>query len=207
MGIKGMINKLNKLKDLSSKKLPNSNNTNKNNNESCVDETGIINGHKYVFKFPHAVCTEYWIGDSCGTTVKLGCMGNTLIEDYNVASHNMPCGTKIYIPALKGVINSDGIFEVADTGGHCFDFDIFLSYKNINKIGKRPLEVYVLSWGDKKMTTSYTYITKYFKENNRLSMYHKAWVSYLELGGSLINFWKFNDEDKKLKELDWYDEI
>jgi hypothetical protein len=38
-------------------------------------------------------------------------------------------------------------------------------------------------------------------------MYHKGWVSYLELGGSLINFWKFNDEDKKLKELDWYDEI
>lgn len=208
MGIKDMINKLNKLKEVSSK-TPNSNNTNKNEEfgEGCVDEQGFIHGNKYIFRFPHAVCTEYYTGDKTGTTNKIGCMGTELTEDYHIASHNMPCGTKVYIPSLKGVINNDGIFEVADTGGHGFDFDIFVSYNNINRIGKKPLEVYVLSWGNKKMTTSYTYITKYFRDNGRLATYHKAWISYLELGGTLINFWKFNDEDKKLRELDWYDEI
>lgn len=77
-----------------------------------------IDGHSYVHKFDHAVVTEYYVGDNCGTSGKIGCMGTTLKENYSCASHNMPCGTKIYIPSLKGVINDTGIFEVEDTGGN-----------------------------------------------------------------------------------------
>lgn len=152
----------------------------------------------HVHKFDHAVVTEYYVGDNCGTKTKTGCMGTTLKENYSCASHNMPCGTKIYIPSLKGVINKDGIFEVQDTGGMAFDFDIFISRDKIGKVGKKNREVYVLSWGNKKMTTSYTYIINYFKKRNEFEKYRKAWDMYLKMNGQLIDFFKFNSEDKKL---------
>ena len=152
----------------------------------------------HVHKFDHAVVTEYYVGDNCGTKTKIGCMGTTLKENYSCASHNMPCGTKIYIPSLKGVINKDGIFEVQDTGGMAFDFDIFISRDKIGKVGKKNREVYVLSWGNKKMTTSYTYIINYFKKRNEFEKYRKAWDMYLKMNGQLIDFFKFNSEDKKL---------
>ena len=157
-----------------------------------------IDGYNYVHKFDKAVITEYYVGDKTGMKEQIGCMGTVLTENYSCASHNMPCGTIIYIPDLKGVINKDGIFEVEDTGGMSFDFDMFISNSNKNKIGKKNLDVYVLEWGNKKMTTSYTYIINYFKNNNRFEQYRKSWELYLKMGGKLIDFWKFNDEDKKL---------
>ena len=156
-----------------------------------------IDGHSYVHKFNKAVITEYYAGDKTGSKQK-GCMGTVLTENYSCASHNMPCGTIIYIPALKGVINKDGIFEVEDTGGMSFDFDMFISNSNKGKIGKKNMDVYVLKWGNKKMTTSYTYIINYFKNNGRFEQYRKSWELYLKMGGKLIDFWKFNSEDKKL---------
>ena len=161
-------------------------------------ETIKSTNSKYVHKFDHAVVTEYYIGDSCGTKTQKGSLGTVLKENYSCASHNMPCGTKIYIPSLKGVINSDGIFEVEDTGGMSFDFDIFVSNNKKGKIGKQAREVYIISWGNKKMTTSYTYIINYFKKKGTFEKYRKSWEMYLKLGGQLIDFWKFNDEDKKL---------
>ena len=79
-----------------------------------------------------------------------------------------------------------------------FDFDMFISNSKRGKVGKQNREVYVLSWGNKKMTTSYTYIINYFKKNGRFEGYRKAWEMYLKMGGQLIDFFKFNDEDKKL---------
>ena len=166
--------------------------------KKALQNLGKIDGHTYVHKFDHAVVTEYYVGDNCGTKTKTGCMGTTLKENYSCASHNMPCGTKIYIPSLKGVINDTGVFEVEDTGGMAFDFDMFISNSKKGKVGKKNREVYVLSWGNKKMTTSYTYIINYFKKNGRFEGYRKAWEMYLKMGGQLIDFFKFNDEDKKL---------
>ncbi len=158
----------------------------------------IIDGHEFIHKFNQAVITEYYVGDKTGTKEQIGCMGTALTENYSCASHNMPCGTKIYIPSLKGVINDTGVFEVEDTGGMSFDFDMFVSYSNKGKIGKKNMDVYVLEWGNKKMTTSYTYIINYFKNNNRFEQYRKSWEIYLQMNGKLINFWKFKDEDKNL---------
>lgn len=153
---------------------------------------------KYVHKFDHAVVTEYYVEDNCGTKTKTGSMGTTLKENYSCASHNMPCGTKIYIPSLKGIINKDGIFEVEDTGGMSFDFDIFISADKKGKVGKKNRDVYVLSWGNKKMTCSYTYIINYYKKQGKFERYRKSWELYLKMGGKVIDFFKFNDEDKKL---------
>ena len=157
-----------------------------------------IDGHNYVYKFNKAVITEYYVVDKTGIAKQTGCMGTALTENYSCASHNMPCGTIIYIPALKGVINKDGIFEVEDTGGMSFDFDMFISNSNKGKIGKKNMDVYVLKWGNKKMTTSYTYIINYFKKQGRFEQYRKSWELYLKMGGKLVNFWKFKDEDKNL---------
>lgn len=152
---------------------------------------------EYVHEFKGAVVTEYYVGDNCAST-RIGCMGTELKENYSCASHNIPCGTLIYIPSLKGIINKDGIFEVEDTGGMSFDFDIFISSDLKGRIGKVKRDVYVIKWGNKKMTTSYTYIINYFKKQGTFEKYRKSWELYLKLGGQLINFFKFNDEDKNL---------
>ena len=151
----------------------------------------------YVYKFENAVVTEYYAGDNCSSG-KLGCMGTVLKENYSCASHNMPCGTIIYIPSLKGVVNDTGIFEVEDTGGMSFDFDIFTGGSSRNKVGKKNRDVYVLSWGNKKLTCSYTYIINYFKKQNTFERYRKSWEQYLKMGGKIIDFWKFNSEDRNL---------
>ena len=166
--------------------------------DALIKIPGTINGHKYVYKFNKAVVTEYYINDNSGTNDKIGCIGTTLTENYSCASHNIPCGTKIYIPALKGIVNSTGIFEVEDTGGMSFDFDIFTGGTSKGKVGKKNMDVYVLSWGNKKLTCSYTYIINYLKKQNRFERYRKSWELYLKMGGKLIDFWKFNKEDKDL---------
>ena len=160
-----------------------------------LNRRDMIHGHVYIHKFDHAVCTEYYEAEGSS---KIGCMGTPLTENYSIASHNMPCGTKVYIPSLKGVVNSTGIFEVEDTGGMSFDFDIFTGGSSVGKVGKKNREVYVLEWGNKKMTCSYTYIINYFKDAGRFETYRKSWELYLEMGGQVIDFYQFNDEDKKL---------
>lgn len=142
-----------------------------------------------------------------------GCLGKPLTPNRSCASHNLPCGTKIYIEELKGVINDDGIFVVEDTGGHAFDFDIFISKNNASKIGKKSMNVKVISWGNNKMTVSYSHIIKYYMSldkkdgGNRISRYHKAWQLYNEMDGKLIKFYKFNDEDKDITKQSWYNSI
>lgn len=93
-----------------------------------------------------------------------------------------------------------------DTGGHGFDFDIFTSNENAKKIGNIYKNVKVLSWGTDKLTCSYTYIIEQFIKQGRINNYKKIWNNYKDKG-RLINFWKFNDEDKNIKQKSWYKEI
>ena len=47
-------------------------------------------------------------------------------------------------------VNKEGIFEVQDTGGHGFDFDLYVSKDKSSKVGKRAMKVKVISWGKDK---------------------------------------------------------
>ena len=88
-----------------------------NNGGTGPDEVaGTIDGMNYVCKLGKARCTEYGTWDGSAAEVSSGkpwsqCLNQT------VASHNLPFGTKIYIPGLKGKVNSTGLFTVEDTGG------------------------------------------------------------------------------------------
>ena len=180
--------------------------------EEVKNKGASSNTNKYVEDLGKCVISNYYKDDELGSTSK-GCSGIKLIPNYHCASHNLPCGTKIYIEELKGVVNKDGIFEVQDTGGHGFDFDLYVSKDKSSKVGKRAMNVKVISWGKDKMTTSYTSIIEYYmkkdKEDgkNRIQKYHKAWESYLSLGGKLINFYKFNSEDKEIRSKAWYKDL
>ena len=79
--------------------------------KNCFKESGTKDGHKYVYKFKKARLTAYG-GDSGSASGAKNIAGKTC------AAHNMPYGTKIYIPALKGKYgNSTGIYTCIDTGG------------------------------------------------------------------------------------------
>ena len=88
-----------------------------NNGGIGPNETaGTIDGMNYVCKLGKARCTEYGTWDGSAAEVSSGkpwsqCLNKT------VASHNLPFGTKIYIPGLKGKVNNTGLFTVEDTGG------------------------------------------------------------------------------------------
>ena len=149
-----------------------------------VDETpGTINGQSYVAKIPQAVCTAY-TGSGAGAS-GMGCTYNA-----TCASHNMPYGTKIYVPDLAGKAGN-GIFTVTDTGGCFFDFDIFTSTWS----GKANMDAYVLSWGSGKTAASYTWAINYYLGNGRWSGLIAPWNTYKNMGGKLINFTKFSQED------------
>ena len=79
--------------------------------KNCFKVSGTKDGHKYVYKFKKARCTAYG-GD--GTTAS----GQRPIPGKTCAVKNMPYGTKLYIPALKGKFgNSTGIYTANDCGG------------------------------------------------------------------------------------------
>ena len=79
--------------------------------KNCFKESGTKDGHKYIYKFKKARCTAYG-GD--GTTAS----GQKPVAGKTCAVKNMPYGTKLYIPALKGKFgNSTGIYTANDCGG------------------------------------------------------------------------------------------
>lgn len=63
------------------------------------------------------------------------------------------------------------------------------------------------------MTVSYTHIIEYYLKLqaqdgfNRIARYHDAWEMYKSMGGKLINFFKFNEEDKNIKNKEWYSKL
>ena len=151
------------------------------------ESSGVINGKNYVATIPQAVVTGY---NETGTgSSGMGCVFNS-----TCASHNIPYGTKIYVPALVGKAG-EGIYTVTDTGGPLFDFDICTGSWS----GKENMDVYVLEWGTGKAAGSYTYFIDYYLKNNRWQNYIKAWNTYKNMNGKLMNYTKFNQEDATLK--------
>ena len=152
-----------------------------------VNETaGSINGFNYVAKIPSAVVTAYQ-GDGQGAN-------GPLVYNAHCASHNMPYGTKIYIPALAGQAG-DGIFTVQDTGGCFFDFDIYTNTWS----GKKNMDAYVLQWGSGKTAASYTWAMDLYNSRGSWNKYIPAWNTYKNMGGKLVTFTKYNSEDSNIK--------
>ena len=151
------------------------------------ESVGTVDGKNYVAKFLQAVVTCY--SDTGSGSSGMGC-------EYNktVASHSMPYGTKIYIPELAGQCG-DGVYTVTDTGGPLFDFDVCTSAQ----IGKTNKDVYVLEWGTGSVAKGYQYFIDYYLNNGRWNNYKAAWNKYKEMGGKLINFTKFTQEDANIK--------
>ena len=129
--------------------------------------SGSIDGINYVESFPQSVITRYSDGgtfaDGTSTSGKY---------DITAAAHGMPIGTKIYIPKLKGVINSDGMFTIRDTGGPFMDFDIFTTNTSISK---SLTDVYVVSWGSGKVL--YTF-EEAIAEQKKLGQWDKFGSAY-----------------------------
>ena len=177
--------------------------------KNCFNERGTIDGKSYIYRLHGARCTCYSAPESNTSGASgLGChMGKT------VGSFNIPYGTKIYIPGLKGrvwtnangtKVTLDGVFTVTDTGVGCTDFDIvagstssacFSNYSNPTR-----QEVYVLEWGTStKQTWSYTDSYKWAYNNGVLSRYKSAFKNYISNGGVLINMLKFYNDDANIR--------
>ena len=155
---------------------------------SGVDETaGVIDGKNYVAKIPQAVVTAY-TGSGAGAS-GMGCVYNS-----TCASHNMPYGTKIYVPGLAGKAGS-GVYTVTDTGGCFFDFDIFTT----TWAGKTNMDAYVLEWGTGKISNSYTWAFDFYNNKGTWDKYIKPWNTYKKMNGKLMHFTRFNQEDTQIK--------
>ena len=117
------------------------------------------------------------------------------------ASHNLPYGTQVYIPEMANKGIGDGIFTVADTGGHFFDFDLHVPESYGSKVGKGNFDVYILRFGsgtgkNDPVAVSYTWIANNYKKKGQWPKLVSAWNTYQRLNGKLIHFHEFNKEDK-----------
>lgn len=166
-------------------------------------ENGTIDGVNYVAKLTHSRCTAY------GTPSPVGAGGN-LIVGKSCGAHNLPYNTKLYIPSTKKY-NGDGIWYVKDTGGYTTDFDLLIS-KSASEAVKMmgsPLDtdVYILEYGDGKMSWSFTEAIEWCNGYYGVGYFHKSWTYYMKYGGCTINIWKFKDHDKYIKSQPWYDKL
>lgn len=177
--------------------------------KNCFNEKGTIDGRNYVYRLHGARCTCYAAteSNSSGRSGLGTHMGKT------VAAQNIPYGTKIYIPGLKGQtwtnangtkVTLDGVFTVTDSGIACFDFDIVAGstssacYSNYSNPSR--MEVYVLEWGTSTIQNysfSDTYRIAY--NNGVLSRYKSAFKNYISNGGVLINLLKFYNDDVNIR--------
>lgn len=177
--------------------------------KNCFNERGTIDGHNYVYRLHDARCTCYSASESNSS----GRSGLGTHMGKTVAAQNIPYGTKIYIPGLKGQtwtnangtkVTLDGIFTVTDSGIACFDFDIVAGstssacYSNYSNPSR--MEVYVLEWGTSTIQNysfSDTYRIAY--NNGVLSRYKSAFKNYISNGGVLINMLKFYNDDANIR--------
>lgn len=174
---------------------------------NCVSEQGTIDGNKYVYKLKQCKITAYGgdSGSACNIPLNLG---------KTCGSFNLPYGTKIYIPSLKGkritdgngkTVTCDGIFTVNDTGVGGTDFDLYMSTKsdtNAESVfgNTRREDVYILSYGSGYgYAWSYTQSYKWAYDNGTLSAYKVAFKDYIKYGGTLINFLKFKNDDANIR--------
>lgn len=161
--------------------------------DGCEEIDEVIDSHKCCFKFNNAVLTQY-AGDEVGAY-------GELVYDNHCAAHNLPYGTLLYIPILKGVINNTGLFTVMDTGSHGMDFDIYTK----KEIGKINGDVYVVSWGKGPIGWSFTQAIEYHINNKTIEKFNSAWSLYNRMNGCTINFWKYKTDDRDITSKSWYD--
>lgn len=171
-------------------------------------ENGTIDGVNYVAKLTNCCMTGYY-----SAKYTTGGSGLPLEVAKSVGSYNLPYGSKIYIPFLKGRWgNKDGIVTVCDTGVGGTDFDLFLgkSYSDVSSKMTNPLRVdaYIIEYGNKPLawsyTQSYNWAMNYY---GKISQYKTRFTSYMKYGGTLINFWKFKEDDKTFFENSWINQI
>ena len=177
--------------------------------KNCFNEKGTIDGRNYVYRLHDARCTCYAAPEN--NTIGASGLGTHMGK--TVASLNIPYGTKIYIPGLKGQtwtnangtkVTLDGVFTVTDTGVGMFDFDIVAgstasactsNYKNPGRY-----EVYVLEWGTStKSTWSYTDSYAWAYKAGTLTKYKAAFKNYITNGGVLMNCLKFYNDDANIR--------
>lgn len=174
---------------------------------NCVNTTGVIDGNNYIYKLKNCKVTAYGGDGSSACNIPLNLFKTC-------GSFNVPYGTKIYIPSLKGktitdgngkTVTSDGIFTVNDTGVGCTDFDIYCSTKsdsNAESVFGNSLreDVYVLEWGTGYGTSwSYTQSYAWAYNNGTLSAYKSAFKDYIKYDGTLINLLKFKNNDADIR--------
>lgn len=176
---------------------------------NCFNEKGTIDGKNYIYKLHDARCTCYAAteSNSSGRSGLGTHMGKT------VAAQNIPYGTKIYIPGLKGQtwtnangtkVTLDGIFTVTDSGIAMFDFDIVAgSTSNAcysNYANPARFEVYILEWGTSSIQNySFTDTWRIAYNGGRLTKYKTAFKNYISNGGVLINLLKFYNDDANIR--------
>ena len=171
-------------------------------------ENGTIDGMNYVAKLTNCRMTAYYSQNTTGGS------GLPLSVAKSVGSFNLPYGTKIFIPYLKGKWgNTDGIVTVSDTGVGCTTFDLYLG-KTLSDVTSKmnsPLNVdaYIIEYGTGKIAWSYTesFNWAYNYYNGNISRFKTAFNNYMQYGGTLINFWKFKDDDKTFFENSWIKQI
>jgi phage minor structural protein len=177
--------------------------------KNCFNERGTIDGHNYIYRLHDARCTCYAAteSNSSGRSGLGTHMGKT------VAAQNIPYGTKIYIPGLKGQtwtnangtkVTLDGIFTVTDSGIAMFDFDIVAgSTSNAcysNYANPARFEVYILEWGTSSIQNySFTDTWRIAYNGGRLTRYKAAFKNYISNGGVLINLLKFYNDDANIR--------
>lgn len=179
---------------------------------NCVNEQGMKDGLKYVYKFKNCKITAYGGDGSSGCKIPLD-LGHT------AGSFNLPYGSEVYIPSMKGFtfvdgngksVVCDGVFTINDTGIGCTDFDLYMSTStdyNAEKIfgATRYEDVYVLKFGKGYgYTWSYTQSYEFANKNNTLTSYKKAFKDYIKNGGTLINFLKFKNIDKGIRDSKYW---
>ena len=160
------------------------------------DKAGTIDGVDYVMALKGSKCTQYKEGEGGYKDA----LGNKLDSSKcnTVASHNLPYGTKVYIPAFKNkqTVNPSCIFTVTDTGNAGFDFDICCSPSVWS--GSTRLDVYVTEWGSGKASVSHTYAYKNF------TVYESLWKDYVKNGGTTYKVTKFNNDDANITQQDFW---
>lgn len=175
--------------------------SNSDSSQGVEEEKGEVEGQAYVARVSGAVVSSY-TGTISGTTTfsrrnteldeekTLGCELNK-----TCASHNLPYGTKIYIPQLKEKLGGNGVFTVTDTCAPYFDFDIYTT-ANIDMAG---YDVYILEWGTGEISQSFTSAINDRLKFDQWYKYKSVWNKYKTLGGKLYKFTKFNQEDYNIK--------
>ena len=177
--------------------------------KNCFNERGTIDGKSYIYRLHGARCTCYAAAES--NTIGASGLGTHMGK--TVASLNIPYGTKIYIPGLKGQtwtnangtkVTLDGVFTVTDTGVGMFDFDIVAgstaSACTSNYTNPGRYEVYVLEWGTStKSIWSYTDSYAWAYKAGTLSKYKSAFKNYISNGGVLMNCLKFYNDDANIR--------